>query len=175
MKINEVKRSLNLKSKALLSVFSALLMVFALNCANAGGGETSNGGGGGCTVQKGLAGSTASSTSHKAGEACLSCHNGVGGNPVLFSVGGTVYTSTTGTVDTSRAGTVITLGSGGAADQVTIDSCGNFFKKASVTFFAGGTGITIGTGTAALNMGGGFSGDCNKSGCHGPTDNRRIF
>jgi len=152
------------------------LTLIASYCSNRGGGsekEDGEGSSSGCSNTSGLTASSSTSTSHNAGQACLSCHKSGGtASAYIFTVGGTVYTSATGTVDTTKAGQSVLLNTG---VTVTVDSCGNFFSKNAVSFFNNGAGVKVGAGTAMGDQGTPISGDCNSSGCHGATDNRRIY
>jgi hypothetical protein len=165
MKIKQMGHSTTKKNKVIVAFFSVMILVFAVNCVSGKGGsdkEGSEGGSGtGCSSSSPSSmgantTSTAAAVSHRAGEACLTCHTGAGGTK-LFTLAGTLYTGT--------ATNVIVAGGTVNADNIamTTDTCGNFYKTSALTN-ADAPKPFVGVRT----MGGGntATGECNNAGCH---------
>ncbi|MDH4263048.1 MAG: hypothetical protein OEV78_08395 [Spirochaetia bacterium] len=159
-----------MKSKLITAVISAFLMVFSVNCSTGTGGKSTAAATGPCIDQpssRAVTNSAATDVSHRAGEACLGCHNG--SKALTFTVAGTMYTSaSSSTVATTTSVSYVT---GGA---IPVDTCGNFYSTATHS----GT-VTSSTGAVMTAPITGGNSDCNS--CHtGATttamgNNTRIY
>lgn len=106
---------------------------------------------------------------HNPGMPCLTsgCHRG-GGGPE-FTVGGTLYDSKSGNLPFPGATIVILDGDGNRFEVPTAEN-GNFWSTEPMVFplLLRASQCPLDEAMISLSQ----SGDCNRGGCHGPTDER---
>lgn len=106
--------------------------------------------------------STANSTSHNAGQDCLSsgCHND---GSKFLEVGGTVYNDAAGNGTAGSQGLSVILKdlSGNTVGTLPVDKSGNFYTNRGVSMPVKAEVSNANTMTGTVNYGG-----CNRSDCH---------
>jgi len=114
-----------------------------------------------------LPSSSATSQSHLAGQACLTCHGPGGDARTAFAAAGTAYESAASRTLAAAGRTIDNVGQ----TTLLVDACGNFYAIAAALNGAIGasqpaTGPGARTMSLSMNRPTPNMGDCNTGGCH---------
>lgn len=128
------------------------------------------------TMNISLVSSHGTSTGHKAGENCMTCHTSGGTAPGYFNAAGTVYDSSkTNTYPNARVKLYTQLlAAGNLVAEIEADENGYFYTTSDIDFSAGLYPVVEGTSGEVMYMGvPTFSGQCYS--CHGYDGQDKIF
>lgn len=117
----------------------------------------------GCGEEEGPTESSASKSSHNAGQDCTGCHSN--------TYAGTVYSDVSGSSTVAGAVVVITQNDGQVLN-LTTDTSGNFYTQAGNP--GGGYTATVQGNTVGM-VAAQTSGACNSGACHNGSATTRIY